>query len=210
MPMNSVSASTRIFEKTLAGRAEILDRSQKLSLAERQVLILADGLRDVKQMQQMLGNPLEPLLGKLHSLGLLQPAQPASDDVDVAGGVGHPSDEPGKAAKALASFDAASAHLFRAKVAVADASGPSRSANSLTAMAATVSGIFYGKQILLETLDHMEPHQAVLLNRKIAQVDSEAALYYVFEQAVQAIGKRASAQTVHELSRRFDQEVCRV
>jgi hypothetical protein len=208
--MNSVNPHSNIFEKTLAGRAEILDRSQKLSLAERQVLILADGLRNLGQMQQMLGSPLGPLLDKLRSLGLLQPAQTASDDGDVVSGFDHPANEPGGDAKALASFDGASAHLFRAKSVGAYAAVPSPSANKSAGGAPTRSGIFYGKQILLETLDHMEPRQAVLLNRKIAQIDSEAALYYVFEQAVQAIGKRASAQTVHEISRRFDEEVVRV
>ena len=208
--MNSVISHTSIFEKTLAGRAEILDRSQKLSLAERQVLILADGLRDVEQMQQMLGSPLGPLLDKLRSLGLLQPAQSASDDADIVSGFDHPAHEPDGAAKTLASFDAASAHLFRAKSVVADTAGLRPSVHKLAGGAPTQSGIFYGKQILLETLDHMEPRQAVLLNRKIAQIDSEAALYYVFEQAVQAISKRASAQTVHEISRRFDEEVVRI
>lgn len=208
--MNSVSPHSNIFEKTLAGRAEILDRSQKLSLTERQVLILADGLRNVEQMQQMLGSPLGPLLDKLRSLGLLQPAQSASDDGDIVSGFDHLANEPDGAAKPLASFDAASAHLFRAKSVVADTAGPRPSVPTLAGGAPTRSGIFYGKQILLETLDHMEPRQAVLLNRKIAQVDSEAALYYVFEQAVQAISKRASAQTVHEISRRFDEEVVRL
>lgn len=204
--MNSVSPSSSIFEKTLAGRAEILDRSQRLTPAERQVLILADGLRDVKQMQHMLGTPLGSLLDKLLSLGLLQIV---ADGFDLVSGFDLLPDEPGRVGRPLASFDAASAHLFRAKSVVSDVASPSRTANSLSGQAPTSSGIFYGKQILLETLDLMEPQQAVLLNRKIAQIDSEAALYYVFEQVVQAINKRVSAQTIHEISRRFDEEVVR-
>jgi hypothetical protein len=71
-------------------------------------------------------------------------------------------------------------------------------------------GILYGKRLLLETMNHLEPGEAVHLTRKIAQIDTEAALYYVFEQTVQAIKTRASADTVDEITRRFDEEVCRL
>ncbi len=203
--MNSVSDSPRILQKTLAGRAQILDRSQKLSLLERQVLILTDGKRTFDQIQQMLGSQLEQVLDKLVSLDLIETAQPGSDGLDALREYESDEDEPVTGAGALACFDGASARFFRAKAVVANAAPPSRVSVVMAGETATSRGILFGKRLLLETLDYMEPREAVVLTSKIVRIDSEAALYYVFEQAVQAIKMRASAHTVHEITRRFDE-----
>jgi hypothetical protein len=207
--MNSLGDSSIILKKTLAGRAEVLDRSQMLSLIERQVLILSDGRRSMDQLQQMLGTSLVQVFDKLQGLGLLQNIDVITGDFDAPSGFDRAVDEPDTGAQALGRFEAASAHLFRAKAVEVAAIEPSSPIDMLTHQAPTMQGILYGKRLLLETMDHLGPREAVLLTRKIAQIDTEAALYYVFEQTVQAIKTTASADLVYEITRRFDEEVCR-
>jgi hypothetical protein len=207
--MHSLGDSPFIFKKTPAGRAELQARSHSLTLIERQVLILSDGKRSKDQLEQMLGMPLAQALDKLQTHGLLQDIDLVTGDFDVGSGFDRPVDRADTGAQALERFEAASAHLFRAKSVVVATATPSRLPNLLTQQAPTMRGILFGKRLLLEAMDHLEPNEAVLLTRKIAQIDTEAALYYVFEQTVQAIKTRASADTVNEITRRFDEVVCR-
>jgi hypothetical protein len=210
--MHSLGGSPLTFKKTLAGRAELQDRSHKLTLIERQVLILCDGKRSMDQLEHMLGMQLAQELDKLQSHGLLQDIDLVTGDFDAGSGFDRSVDEPDTGAQALERFESASAHLFRAKAVVVAATAPITRinvSNTQTNQAPTMRGILYGKRLLLETMDHLGPREAILLTRKIAQIDTEAALYYVFEQTVQAIKTRASADTVQEITRRFDEEVSR-
>jgi hypothetical protein len=61
----------------------------------------------------------------------------------------------------------------------------------------------------VETLDRLLPVDGAILTRKIALIHSEAALYYAFEQAIQAIKKRAGPGVVQEITRRFDEAISR-
>jgi hypothetical protein len=118
--MYSPSDSPIIFKKTPAGRAQVQTRSHKLTLNERQLLILCDGKRSMGQLEQMLGMPLAQALDKLQSHGLLQDIDLVTGDFDLGSGFDRPVDDLDTGAQALERFEAASAHLFRAKaVAVA-------------------------------------------------------------------------------------------
>lgn len=61
----------RIFGKTPKGVAEITARSGGLSLAQRRLLILVDGVRDVTQLTSMLPNGVDDLLRTLEDAGFI-------------------------------------------------------------------------------------------------------------------------------------------
>jgi hypothetical protein len=217
--MNPISYSQHVLVKTPKGLAELRDRSGKLSVAERQVLILVDGKRTIKQIQQSLSTPVAETLDRLRTLGLLQDLPTSSP------GLGKPtevvyeelvgdemmsdfSSDSGidTGIGALGRFEAASTHFFRTKAVVAH---EQPIATKAVHQAATVRGILYGKSYLVETLDRLLPVDGAILTRKIALINSEAALYYAFEQAIQAIKKRANPSVVQDITRRFDEAISR-
>ncbi len=61
----------RIFGKTPRGAAEINARSGELSLSQRRLLILVDGLRDVDQLAAMLPSGVEDSLRTLEAQGYI-------------------------------------------------------------------------------------------------------------------------------------------
>ncbi len=60
-----------ILVKTPAGRAEMTERAQGLSMLERRLLILSDGTRTLAQLQTMLNMPVDAMVQRLQSMGLL-------------------------------------------------------------------------------------------------------------------------------------------
>ncbi len=64
-------ADLRIFGKTPKGAAEISARSGGLSLAQRRLLILVDGLRDVGQLTAFVPSDLDESLGSLEAAGYI-------------------------------------------------------------------------------------------------------------------------------------------
>lgn len=222
--MHPVSYSQNILVKTPQGSTELRDRSGKLSMAERQVLILVDGKRTIKQIQQSLSIPVAETLDRLLSLGLVQstsaPVAPApvntpevvqlEELVDDAVMSDFSSDSGiDTGIDAFGRFEAASAHFFRTHAISNTASLVTAQATPVVHQAATVRGILFGKSYLVETLDKLLPVDGAILTRKIALINSEAALYYAFEQAIQAIKKRASPSMIHDITRRFDEEISR-
>jgi hypothetical protein len=212
--MQSTSYSQNILVKTPLGLAELRGRSQKISMSDRQVLILADGKRTIKQIQQLLSTPVSETLDRLQTMGLLAPLEatatnpydPISDSsyqhdsqFDESALSDFSSDSGlDTAAGALYRFEAASTHFFRTNAAAQAAH-----------QAATARGILHGKSYLVETLDRLLPVDGAILTRKIALINSEAALYYAFEQAIQAIKKRAGPGMVQDITRRFDEAISR-
>ncbi|MGA8514007.1 MAG: hypothetical protein WB821_04465 [Burkholderiaceae bacterium] len=220
--MNPISYSQNILVKTPQGLAELRDRSGKLTVAERQVLILVDGKRSIKQIQQSLSTPVAETLDRLRGLGLVQTLPPMPAELHHHS---HPlDDEPvneevmsdfssdsgiDTGIDAFSRFEAASTHFFRTK-AVGPADLPvTTPAASVAHQAATARGILFGKSYLVETLDRLLPVDGAILTRKIALINSEAALYYAFEQTIQAIKKSADPSMIHDITRRFDEAISR-
>jgi hypothetical protein len=219
--MNPISYSQSILVKTPQGLAELRGRSPKLSVAERQVLILVDGQRTIKQIQQSLSTPVAETLDRLRSLGLVQAMPPVSaelnhltdllDDALVNDEVMSDfSSDSGidTGIDALNRFEAASTHFFRTKSLDASAV-PVTPAAPVAHQGATARGILFGKSYLVETLDRLLPVDGAILTRKIALINSEAALYYAFEQTIQAIKKSANPSMIHDITRRFDEAISR-
>jgi hypothetical protein len=227
--MQSSSYSQSILVKTPLGLAELRGRSQKISMSDRQVLILADGKRTIKQIQQLLSTPVAETLDRLQAMGLLEPLD-ASSGNHVHNLLSHEnyqndsqfdevalsdfSSDSGldTAADALDRFEAASTHFFRTKAVVASTPQPVAPAVQVAQVAhqaATARGILHGKSYLVDTLDRLLPVDGAILTRKIALINSEAALYYAFEQAIHAIKKRAGPGIVQDITRRFDEEISR-
>lgn len=64
-------ADLRVFGKTPKGAAELVARSGSLSLAQRRLLILIDGLRDVDQLSAIVPSALGESLGVLEHGGFI-------------------------------------------------------------------------------------------------------------------------------------------
>lgn len=64
-------ADLRIFGKTPKGAAELAARSGALSMAQRRLLILVDGMRDVDQLATLLPSGLEESLAMLEQGGFI-------------------------------------------------------------------------------------------------------------------------------------------
>jgi hypothetical protein len=224
--MESTSYSQSILVKTQLGLAELRGRSQKISMSDRQVLILADGKRTIKQIQQLLSTPVAETLDRLQHMGLLVPFQSSSVQAHLPESGDYNQHDQGPldevalsdfssdsgldtATGALDRFEAASTHFFRTNAVVASAVLPPAQAAQVAHQAATARGILHGKSYLVETLDRLLPVDGAILTRKIALIHSEAALYYAFEQAIQAIKKRAGPGVVQEITRRFDEAISR-
>ena len=80
-------ADLRVFGKTPKGAAELAARSGGLSLAQRRLLILVDGLRNVEQLSALVPSALIESLGVLEPGGfiaLLGDAAEAADTADPA------------------------------------------------------------------------------------------------------------------------------
>ncbi len=65
---------TNFFKKTDLGISEIADRTKKLTLVERRVLILLDGNRSLKDAQAILGFDANDIVARLLHLGLVSSA----------------------------------------------------------------------------------------------------------------------------------------
>ncbi len=219
--MQPVSYSQNILVKTPQGSAELRDRSGKLTMAERQMLILVDGKRTIKQIQQSLSIPVAETLDRLHGMGLVQTlaASLASvsakavslQELDDEAVVSDFSSDSGidTGIDALGRFEAASAHFFRTHTITNTTSPVSAQAMTAAPQAATTRGILHGKSFLIATLDKLLPVDGAILTRKIALINSEAALYYAFEQAISAIKKQAKPSMIQDITRRFDEEISR-
>jgi hypothetical protein len=64
-------ADLRVFGKSPKGAAELAARSGALSLAQRRLLILIDGVRDVDQLAAIVPSALEESLGVLEQGGYI-------------------------------------------------------------------------------------------------------------------------------------------
>lgn len=213
--MHPISYSQSVLAKTPQGLAELRERSPRLTVAERQVLILVDGKRSIKQIQQSLSTPVAETLDRLRGLGLVQPwspepiaAQTLEENPNEAAVSDFSSDSGiDTGAAALSRFEAASMHFFRTKAEIANQ--PGLPATTVAHQAATARGILFGKSYLVETLDRLLPVDGAILTRKIALINSEAALYYAFEQAIHALKKRTSPSVIQDITRRFDEAISR-
>jgi hypothetical protein len=218
--MQTISYSQHILVKTAQGLAVLRDRSRTLSMTERQVLILVDGKRTIKQIQQSLSTPVAETLDRLQAMGLVQTTLPASahpaivDTDSLLGDEAVMSDfnsDSGldTAAGALGRFEAASTHFFRAKAVSAPMLAPEPHINPIAHQAASARGILFGKSFLVNTIDQLLQDDGSKLTRKIALINSEAALYYAFEQTVHALRGRANASMIQDITRRFDEAISR-
>ncbi|MCU0765260.1 MAG: hypothetical protein MUF32_04465 [Burkholderiaceae bacterium] len=77
----------RVFGKTPKGAAELAARSGGLSMAQRRLLILVDGARDVEQLSAMVPSALEESLNLLEQGGFIAQVGGA---VEAAGPAGAP------------------------------------------------------------------------------------------------------------------------
>jgi hypothetical protein len=82
-PVTIAMADLRVFAKTPKGTAELAARSGELTLAQRRLLILIDGARDVDQLAALLPSALEESLVVLEQGGFI-----------VAGGTVSTADTP--------------------------------------------------------------------------------------------------------------------
>jgi hypothetical protein len=70
-PVTIAMADLRVFAKTPKGTAELAARSGALSLAQRRLLILVDGVRDVEQLAMLVPSALEESLAVLEHGGFI-------------------------------------------------------------------------------------------------------------------------------------------
>ncbi len=71
----------RVFSKTPKGTAELAARSGALSLAQRRLLILVDGLRDVDELAALVPSALDESLAMLEQGGFISLAGATADTV---------------------------------------------------------------------------------------------------------------------------------
>lgn len=218
--MQTISYSQNVLVKTAQGLAALRDRASGLSMTERQVLILVDGKRTIKQIQQSLSTPVAETLDRLQSRGLVQggfgvgsaatmvDTDHLQDDEAVMSDFASDSGLD-TGAGALGRFEAASMHFFRAKAVAAPLLAPEPHINTIAHHAATARGILFGKSFLVDTIDRLLQAEGGKLTRKIALINTEAALYYAFEQTVHALRGRANASMIQDITRRFDEAISR-
>ena len=80
-------ADLRVFGKTPKGAAELVARSGALSLAQRRLLILIDGVRDVDQLSALLPLALDEALGVLDQGGFIALIGGTADGADTVQGI---------------------------------------------------------------------------------------------------------------------------
>jgi hypothetical protein len=76
----------RIYAKTAKGTAELAVRSGALSLAQRRLLILVDGIRDAGEIGAILPEGFDAALQVLDDGGYIEPAGQSTRTVAPAGG----------------------------------------------------------------------------------------------------------------------------
>ena len=80
-------ADLRIFAKTPKGAAELAARSGALSLAQRRLLILVDGVREVEQLAGLVPSALSESLAVLEQGGFIALAGGTAGDMTTVQGV---------------------------------------------------------------------------------------------------------------------------
>jgi len=79
-------ADLRVFAKTPKGAAELAARSGALSLAQRRVLILIDGVRDAAQLAAIVPSALDESLAMLEQGGFIAPVGTAGSGANTVQG----------------------------------------------------------------------------------------------------------------------------
>jgi len=80
-------ADLRVFAKTPKGTAELAARSGALSLAQRRLLILVDGVRDVDELATLVPSALKESLAVLEQGEFISLIGGAASDADTVQGV---------------------------------------------------------------------------------------------------------------------------
>ncbi len=80
------STELRVFSKTAKGAAELASRGGELSLAQRRLLILVDGVRDAGEIEAMVPAGFEEALQVLADGGFIEPAGQSERCVQPSGG----------------------------------------------------------------------------------------------------------------------------
>ena len=80
-------ADLRVFAKTPKGAAELAARSGALSLAQRRLLILVDGVRDVGELATLVPSALQDSLAVLEQGGFISLIGGAAGEADTVQGV---------------------------------------------------------------------------------------------------------------------------
>jgi hypothetical protein len=129
-------ADLRVFGKTPKGTTELTARSGALSLAQRRLLILVDGVRDVEQLAELVPSAIGESLAVLEAGGFVALLGGAAESADTVQGA---ADTVQGVATAIPEAEMTTVHEAKARAvrAINDLLGPAADGLAMAIEAAT-------------------------------------------------------------------------